>query len=122
MSKIGKVWGTTECILSTPFIEVHRLNIEPQHECSLHKHKYKWNAFFVKSGHLFIDVEKEDYPLTDTTELGPGEFTTVRPGEFHRFRTANEVCECIEIYYPEALSEDIFRKNHGGMVNGKGKK
>lgn len=114
--KAGKVWGTTEVLLRTPLIEVHRLAIQPNAECSNHQHKFKWNAFFVMSGRLSIVVEKNDYALTDVTDLGPGEFTTVKPGEFHRFRSADEPVQAIEIYYPETLSEDIVRKDCGSVA------
>lgn len=112
--KVGKVWGITECILQSPFVEVHRLYIEPNHQCSLHVHQRKWNAFLVLSGELFIDVVKNDYALTDVTQLGVGEITSVRPGEYHRFRTGDKPCDLVEFYYPDGMSEDIVRKDHGG--------
>lgn len=68
----------------------------------------------VLKGRLFIDVAKNDYKLTDVTELQPGEWMTVRPGEYHKFRTGVIGCVAFEIYYPEPLSEDIQRKGHGG--------
>lgn len=111
---IGKIWGSTEPVLMAPLFEMHRLTIKPQHQCSLHVHRKKANAFLVISGRLFIDVVKNDYALTDTTELGPGQITTVQPGEHHRFRTGNEPCEAFEMYYTETLSDDIERKGSGG--------
>jgi hypothetical protein len=62
---------------------------------------------------LEIHVSKNDYNLTDITVLRAGDFTTVRPGEFHKF-VCVEDCVALELYYPEALSEDIVRKDHGG--------
>lgn len=115
MSKFGKVWGCTELLLRTPLVEIHRLTILANAQCSLHSHSFKWNAFFVQSGRLSILVEKKDYPLTDITDLGPGDFTTVRPGEYHRFRAGDEPVQAIEIYYPETLSDDIVRKDFGSV-------
>lgn len=112
----GKAWGSTELLLSTPFIEVHRLRILPHMQCSMHGHDYKWNAFYVISGELTIAVEKKSYPLVDETALRAGDFTTVKPGEFHRFISHNNPVEALEIYYPECLSEDIVRRDVGGMV------
>lgn len=117
--KTGKVWGTTELMKATPLFELHALTIKPMHECSLHVHRRKVNGFLVTKGRLFIDVVKNDYPLTDTTELKAGEYTEVRPGEHHRFRTGREGCEAFEIYYLDALSEDIERKGHGGPIKGR---
>jgi mannose-6-phosphate isomerase-like protein (cupin superfamily) len=112
----GKVWGTTELLLQTPFIEIHKLVIEPRRRCSLHHHEHKWNAFYVSAGRLTIEVHKSTYDLIDRTELGPGQFTTVRPKELHRFISGETRVEAIEIYYPEALSEDIVRKDVGGIA------
>jgi len=112
----GKVWGTTECAIDSPVNAVHVLHIKPMHRCSIHVHRHKWNAFGVVSGRLFIDVVKADFQGPDVTELGPGDVTTVRPGEFHRFRTGDEPCVAFEWYYPETLSEDIERRDHGGPV------
>lgn len=119
MSILGKVWGSTEKLEATPLFEAHRLVIKPNHECSLHVHRRKFNAFLVIKGKLFIDVVKNDYPLTDTTELKAGQMTTVKPGEHHRFRTGRESCECVEFYYPDILGEDIERKGHGGKTTAK---
>lgn len=113
---MGKVWGTTEAIDETPAMAVHRLIIKPNHKCSLHVHRFKWNGFYVISGRLMIDVIKNDYALTDTTELGPGDYTKVRPGEHHQFRTGDEPCVALETYFTEPLSEDIVRKDKGGPV------
>lgn len=116
MPVIGKVWGTTECLRKTPFIEIHRLKIKPRYQCSLHVHRHKRNDFFVVRGSLTIEVTKNDYPLTDVTRLVAGQDTTVKPGEFHLFKTGDQGCECLEIYYPEEMSEDIERRGHGGAV------
>jgi mannose-6-phosphate isomerase-like protein (cupin superfamily) len=114
----GKVWGATQLLLRTPLLEVHKLFILPKMQCSLHCHRFKWNAFYVISGSLSIEVQKNDYDLTDITELDAGDFTTVRPGEYHRFTTERSaICaQALEIYYPEFLSEDIVRKTCGGEI------
>jgi len=112
--KSGKVWGETELILQTPFIEFHRIWVHSGGYCSTHKHKYKWNLFYVISGELEIQIHKRDYPLIDKTTLGPREWTTVKPGEFHSFR-AKKYTLAFELYYPQPLSEDIIRKTVGGM-------
>ena len=112
----GKVWGTTEDLWKTPFIEVHRLYIKPGMQCSNHCHAHKWNGFYVISGQLTIVVSKNDYDLTDETVLVAGDFTAVKPGEYHRFVSHDETVEALEIYSPEALSEDIIRKDCGGLV------
>jgi len=113
----GKVWGTTEQILSTPIIDVHSLKIKKKTACSWHMHERKWNGFVVISGKLRIEVRKNDYDLVDVTEIGPGELTSVPPGEYHRF-VAEGDCEAIEFYYPDVLGHDIIRDGVGGALNG----
>ena len=73
-----------------------------------------WNGFFVEEGELEIHVFKNDYDLTDKTILGPGDFMSVKPGEYHLFK-ANKNTIAFEIYWPELLSEDIQRKSVGKM-------
>lgn len=117
MSITGKVWGTTEVLLKTPLIEIHRLVINPKYQCSVHHHQYKHNAFYVRTGYLTIAVKKNDYDLTDRTYLKPGDLTTVKPNETHWFMNEHdEPMEGIEIYYPEALSDDIVRETCGALI------
>lgn len=109
------MWGETLPLLITPTIEVHKVTIGPQTKCSLHKHRYKWNGFYVISGTLIIEVHKNDYDLVDKTTLVAGEFTTVKPSEFHRFANPGpDQVQALEIYYLEPLSEDIIRAGCGG--------
>ena len=70
--------------------------------------------FYVMKGTLSILVHKNNYDLVDITELSSGEYTTVKPGEFHSFKAMTNV-SALEIYYPELLSEDIVRKTVGGL-------
>lgn len=113
---MGKVWGTTESLLVTPMIEVHRIHVEPNMKCSEHKHEFKWNAFYCVAGAIDIHVRKNDYSLTDVTHLAAGDFTTVSPNEYHWFETANRTAKVLEIYYVEPISADIVRKTVGGAV------
>ena len=93
---------------------MHRLRIKPEHRCSLHVHKFKWNAFYVLAGKLFIDSLLEDFSSVLTAVLVAHEFSTVAPGTHHQFRTGDEETIALEMYYTEPLSEDIIRRNVGG--------
>lgn len=116
-SVTGKVWGATSTLIKNPFIELHRISVLPNAQCSLHLHKHKSNTFILLSGKLFIDVHKNDYPLVDTTEMGEGDVVTVRPGENHRFRTGGAGAQALEIYSPQWLEfEDIVRQDAGSIV------
>lgn len=117
MSLSGKVWGETRLLWKTPFVEVHLLDVLPHAHCSMHHHARKWNAFLLIDGELTIEVEKVEYGLTDRTVLrGRGAFTTVRPGEVHRFVAGASAASVLEIYCPDALSEDIVRRDCGGLL------
>ena len=109
----GKVWGTTELLLSTPFIEIHRIIVKPNSRCSMHKHNFKHNCFMVTRGLLNIEVRKNDYDLVDVTKVLTGGSTTVPPREFHRFVCGVEGATAYEVYYPEALGPDIEREDCG---------
>lgn len=116
--KEGKVWGETRLLLKTAFVQLARVHIEPHTQCSMHKHEFKTNAFLVLSGRLTIVVRKNDYDLTDRTELGPGDITIVRPNEFHRFVTHDEPVDALEIYYPTEIGDDIVREDCGSRIGG----
>jgi len=109
----GKVWGDTSVLIQNSVVELHKINAKAGYRCSEHKHAHKWNGFYVISGVLEIHVRKNDYALTDVTVLGAGDFTTVRPGEYHWFSCV-ENCAALELYYPEMISEDIQRRSVGG--------
>ncbi len=117
MTITPKIWGTTECLLPEPNCEVHRLSIKAGFRCSHHKHHGKANFFFVMQGHLFIDVWRSDDQGFDEISLAPGEAMTVPAGVAHRFRTGDQSCEALEIYYHEPLAEDIERFDQGGRVD-----
>lgn len=112
----GKVWGETTTFISTPVFEMHRIMVLPNAKCSLHMHRAKANVFIVLSGILYIDVHKNDYELVDVTELRDGDVHTVKPGEYHQFRTGDVGAQALEVYFPASLSEDIVRKDVGGLV------
>lgn len=112
--KSGKIWGNTECLVQNSFVEFHRIEIVKDGYCSLHSHNFKWNVFYVVEGQLEIEVHKTDYDLIDKTIIGPGEITTVKPGEFHKFHALTDVI-AFEIYHPEPLSDDIIRQTVGGI-------
>ena len=112
----GKIWGTTEPLLVTPTVEIHRIMVHKGYKCSEHIHQYKWNAFYCTAGEMTICVRKNDYDLVDRTSLGPGDFTTVAPNEFHWFETDHTYAHALEIYYPQEIGHDIVRKSVGAST------
>ena len=119
---IRKIWGITSPLVVTPMFEMHQLFVEPNMQCSLHIHRFKHNAFYVLSGTLFIDLAEgeNEYDTEPRTKiLLTGDYTTIRPGVHHKFRTEYGCCSALEMYYTEPLSEDIVRRTIGGPANGR---
>ena len=115
MSRIaGKVWGQTELVHANGVLEFHRIEYKAKGTCSKHKHKYKFNAFYVESGELEIIIYKNDYDLVDTTVLKAGDMTIAKPGEYHSFK-ANAKTICYEFYWVELNHDDIERESVGGI-------
>jgi mannose-6-phosphate isomerase-like protein (cupin superfamily) len=108
----GKVWGKTELLEANGVLEFHRVEIKKGGTCSKHRHRYKWNGFFVESGRLRIRVWKNDYDLVDETVLLPGQWTKIPPGEFHQFEAENDVV-AFELYWAEFDHNDIERESVG---------
>ena len=115
----GKVWGATEELLATPFVEVHRIVVLPGGRCSRHLHRTRANAFYVVRGEIEVHVRKRDYDLTDPTRLVAGQIMVVPPGEVHWFEMdarCTESAEVLEIYFPTPLGTgDIEREDHGEL-------
>lgn len=115
MRKSGKVWGSTVLIHANSALEFHRIEIAKDGYCSKHMHEFKWNGFYVESGHLIVKVFQKDYALVDETHLEPGDFMQVRPGLFHSFHAAEDTV-AFELYWAEFDHTDIVRETVGGMT------
>jgi quercetin dioxygenase-like cupin family protein len=110
--RYGKVWGTTSPIETNGFVEFHRIETKKGGECSIHRHNFKYNGFYVESGKLLIKVWQKDYDLVDETILGPGDYMKVKPGVTHQFVCLEDTI-AFELYWPEMLVNDIKRDSVG---------
>lgn len=110
--KAGKVWGSTEMIHKNGVLEFHRIEFDQGFKCSEHEHKHKWNGFFVEAGQMLVRSWKADQSLVDETILYPGDFTMVKPGEFHQFEGL-ESGVAFELYWAEFNHDDINRRTSG---------
>ena len=116
MDKAGKTWGETSLLFSMNNVEIHRIKGHAGGYCSKHKHQNKYNLFYVERGQIRVRVWKKDYDLVDITTLNPGETTTVKPSEYHRFEVVKD-CIVFEVYYTLLDSDDIVREDVGGESN-----
>ena len=115
MDKSGKVWGETSKIFSKNNVEVYRIAGRKGGKSSSHKHTFKLSLFFVERGSIAIEIEKNDYNLTDRTVLKAGESTMIKPNEHHLFEILADDTVCYEFYWVELDSSDIQRKNCGSI-------
>jgi mannose-6-phosphate isomerase-like protein (cupin superfamily) len=115
--KAGKVWGITELLEANGVLEFHRIESKAGGVCSKHKHKYKWNGFFVESGKMIIRVWKNNYNLVDETILEAGQYTKVAPGEYHQFEALEDTV-AFELYWAEFDHDDIERETVGYSKDG----
>lgn len=120
MKKAGKIWGETKQIVANSSLELHRIEVLPDTQCSIHSHKYKWNGFYVEKGSILIR-ERMDYgngnELWDETILYEGEYHEVKPGHDHQFVAIDKDTSVIyEIYFANFQHDDIERKTVGGIV------
>lgn len=112
----GKIWGSTELIISNESLEFNRIVFKKDYACSKHKHNFKYNGFYVESGKMMIKVWQKNYDLIDETILNQGEFTMVAPGLFHQF-IGIEDGVCFELYWANLNLHDIERETVGHNIN-----
>ena len=112
--KAGKMWGQTELLEANGMLEFHRIEAVAGGVCSKHKHKFKWNGFYVESGKLLIRVWKNGYDLVDETTLTAGQYTKVAPGEYHQFEAVEDTV-AFELYWAEFDHNDIERETVGKL-------
>ncbi len=105
--KTAKRWGSTEVLIDTPFCEVHRIVVQKGGICSIHKHKYKNNAFYVESGILIVYMA--DGHSWAPVALQMGDILNVPPGINHQFRATTPVV-AFEFYWPDGCTPDIVRE------------
>ena len=116
--KAGKIWGQTELIHANGVLEFHRIEFKKGVQCSKHKHKFKWNGFFVESGKMIVRVWQQGKQdgLVDETILNAGDFTRVKPGLLHQFEGLEDGV-AFELYWAEFDHNDIERETQGKKVD-----
>jgi hypothetical protein len=67
--KAGKVWGQTELLEANGVLEFHRIEAKAGGVCSKHKHKFKWNGFFVEQGSQ-IEVQGYEEEAENAEAIG----------------------------------------------------
>lgn len=109
---VRKIWGTSECLISTPMLQLHRINFVRGGTCSEHYHRARYNAFYVLSGRLLIRTKHYGGKWREETRVA-GDVLVIPPGVVHQFEGLTEGA-ALEMYYPGEVSEhDIVRLTQG---------
>lgn len=116
--KSDKVWGTTECLLETPFVQLHRIRFLKGGVCSWHQHEHRWNSFYAISGELMVSAQGDNVD-SDSMDafLRAGSFFSVEPGVTHRFEGLTDGV-ALELYWPAELSLTDIKRFSKGFLRG----
>jgi mannose-6-phosphate isomerase-like protein (cupin superfamily) len=94
-----KIWGTSQRLLVTDFMQVERIQVRKGGYSSVHLHKRKNNLFVVEAGRL--QVRLFDPWKKETARLfmvSRGDMKTVEPGIRHQFYADTSVV-AYEVYW-----------------------
>ena len=114
MEQTHGTWGNRTKIFKWDGGLVTYLDLVPNRRCSWHFHRHTFNLFYVVSGELGIKTDK-GY----TTRLKEGQVFTVEPEVQHEFQTYDNPTRVIEVAWVEYDSNDIYRKQLGGVLDDK---
>jgi D-lyxose ketol-isomerase len=115
MRIVSKVWGHEEILLEWPELTRKNLVIDPRKRCSLHYHPVKREAFIVRAGTVWVELQLPDerHMLVAGTE----DDTTVivlEPGRPHRFWShAGGVLEEVSTRHDD---DDVVRLEPSGDI------
>lgn len=107
-----KPWGTTECLIESPMMQLHRITVVANAFCSEHKHAGRANVFYVVAG--MLEIHWWEKGKRKSVVLCHGESHTILPGVRHQFRTRVPAAIALEMYYPVLNLGDIIRYSKGG--------
>lgn len=110
MSISHKSWGTKISLFANDLCEVSILRLNENQRCSWHRHRAKWNQFFVISGELQIKTTE------GVANVKAGGLFTTNPQQWHEFRTPFGPAVIQEIMYVRYEAEDIERLQVGGPI------
>lgn len=109
---IEKPWGTAQCIFRNGIVELWRNEINVDGKSSegrFHKHRLKYNLFYVEYGELDLYVFNSEggHRLLRLNPDNPQ--YNVFPGVFHRFHAIEETV-LYEFYWTYCTEKDIIRE------------
>ena len=79
MKIVKKKWGKEVWINNDPDYCMKELHLNKDARCSYHYHKIKKETFYILSGHVKLNIEK------DIDNFKPGQYITIEPNTKHSF-------------------------------------
>jgi mannose-6-phosphate isomerase-like protein (cupin superfamily) len=110
MRVLHKSWGVKTELFKNDLCEVSVLSLNPGQRCSWHRHRSKWNQFYVLEGSIAIKTEDGE------TVVRKGQVFTTNPLQWHEFQTPDGPALVQEIMYVKYECEDIERTVKGGRL------
>lgn len=110
MERSRKNWGIKNNLFRNDLCEVSILELDAGQRCSWHRHRAKWNQFYVIEGSIEVSTEDGD------CRVDKGQIFTTNPVQWHEFRTPFGPAIVQEIMYVKYESEDIERQTMGGQL------
>jgi quercetin dioxygenase-like cupin family protein len=110
MRVLHKSWGVKTELFKNDLCEVSVLQLNAGQRCSWHRHRSKWNQFYVIEGSLTIKTEDGE------TKVNQGQVFTTNPLQWHEFQTPDSQALVQEIMYVKYECEDIERRIKGGSL------
>jgi len=114
MKREAKIWGERWLVREDSTHATSYLKLEKNSICSWHKHENKYNLFVVLSGFLTLYIEELE--TIKEINLYSGEEFTIKPGQWHSFKTSIVDARVIEEMYVLYEESDIIRKKVGSKL------
>ncbi len=123
-----KCWGKVWHRFNDDIINESLLIVEQGWQCSIHRHKFRYNAFIMSTATIGIELWNQDknialkngnkeIPADKVYFIRPGECFVVAPNVYHRFYVISPG-KLIEIYWTNDDTKcdinDIYRITQGG--------
>lgn len=104
-----KTWGLMQNLFLKNNVEICRAEVKKGKNCSKHRHKFKYNGFFVEKGKLIVRSWKNGPDSSEEAVLNAGNFTVIAPNVLHRFEALEDTV-VYEIYWAELEKGDIEKE------------
>ncbi len=110
---VEKTWGHEEWIVNNTKYCGKKLFVKKGFRCSMHHHKIKDETFYILSGEIYLECEKNG--KIESEILSSGDIRHIKIGTWHRF-TGLEDSEFFE-FSTFHMDEDSYRKEVGGTID-----